>query len=120
MKLGKGDYVVGANVVKKDEKDPKLFVISENGYGKQTNLKEYKIQKRAGSGIKTMQVTKKTGNLIISKVMTENENEIIAISKNGQVIRIDVKEIPSLGRQTQGVRMMKLRVGDLIASLTCL
>ncbi len=120
MKLKKGDFVVGANVVKKGEKDPTLFVISENGYGKQTALKEYKVQKRAGSGIKTMQVTSKTGDLIISKVLTENEQEIIAISKNGQVIRVDVKELPSLGRQTQGVRIMKLRAGDSIASLTCL
>ena len=67
MKLKKGDYVVGANIVRKDETGAKLFVISENGYGKQTPLKEYKIQKRAGSGIKTMKVTSKTGNLIVSR-----------------------------------------------------
>lgn len=120
MKLSKDDFVVGANIIKKDYEKPHFFVMSGNGYGKKTNLEEYKIQKRSGSGIKTMKVTDKTGKLIVSKVLTENQHEIVAISQNGQVIRVDVNEIPSLGRQTQGVRIMKLREGDKIASLTCL
>ncbi|AKM84272.1 TPA: DNA gyrase subunit A [Candidatus Campbellbacteria bacterium] len=120
MKLGKGDFVVGGNIIKKDYVNPDFFVMSGNGYGKKTSLKEYKIQKRGGSGIKTMKITDKTGNLITSKVLTEKQQEIVAISKNAQVIRVDVSEIPSLGRQTQGVRIMKMREGDKIASLTCL
>ncbi|MDO8590400.1 MAG: DNA gyrase C-terminal beta-propeller domain-containing protein [bacterium] len=93
----------------------------ENGYGKKTNLKEYKTQKRGGSGIKTAKITSKTGILIASKVIDETETEeVIAISKKSQVIRVDIKEIPVIGRQTQGVRIMKLREGDAIASLTCL
>ncbi|MDD2935507.1 MAG: DNA gyrase subunit A [Candidatus Pacebacteria bacterium] len=120
MKLGKGDFVVGGNIIKKDYVNPDFFVMSGNGYGKKTSLKEYKIQKRGGSGIKTMKITDKTGNLITSKVLTEKQQEIVAISKNAQVIRVDVSEIPSLGRQTQGVRIMKMRENDKIASLTCL
>ena len=95
------------------------MVLSANGYGKRTDLKEYKVQKRGGSGIKTAKVTSKTGNIIAGRVVTEESQEIIAISKNSQVIRSELKEIPSLGRQTQGVRIMKLRSGDSIASLVC-
>jgi DNA gyrase subunit A len=120
MKLGKGDVVIGSSIIKKDDKDPSFFVMSENGFGKQTSLKEYKTQNRGGSGIKTMKTTDKTGKLVASKVLTEREQEIVAISKHGQVIRVGVGEIPSLGRQTQGVRIMKLRAGDKIASITCL
>jgi DNA gyrase subunit A len=119
MKLGKGDFIVGADVVKKGAKDAALLIIMEKGYGKKTKLSEYKTQKRGGSGIKTAKVTPKTGVLIASKVVTPEEtDEIVAVSKKSQVIRIDVAEIPEIGRQTQGVRIMKLRDGDGIASLT--
>jgi DNA gyrase subunit A len=121
MRLRKGDFIVGADVVKKSQKNAALLVIMENGYGKKTKLSEYKVQKRAGSGIKTAKVTKKTGNLIASKIVVADEtDEIVAISKKSQVIRVSVGEIPEIGRQTQGVRIMKLREGDSIASLTCL
>jgi len=120
IRLGKGDSVVGADVIKKDSKTPGFLVISQNGYGKKTDLKEYKTQNRGGSGIKTMKVTPKTGDIIASKVITEEDQEVVAISKKSQVIRVDSKEIPSLGRQTQGVRIMKLREGDSLVSLICL
>jgi DNA gyrase subunit A len=120
IKLDKGDYVIGADIVKKDMKNPELLVISSNGYGKKTPLDEYKVQGRGGSGVITMKVTDKTGKIISSKVVTEEDDEIAAISKKSQVIRLGVKEIPSLGRQTQGVRIMKLREGDSIASITCM
>ncbi|MBX4198288.1 DNA gyrase subunit A [Candidatus Parcubacteria bacterium] len=120
MNIDKGDFVIGADVVKKEYKNPELLVVMANGYGKKTNLKEYKVQKRAGSGIKTAQVTSKTGNVIASKVVFQDETELVAMSKKSQVIRVDAKEIPSLGRQTQGVRIMKLRDGDAIASAVCL
>jgi len=119
MKLGKGDYIVGADVVSKGDDQSTFLVMTENGYGKMTALENYKTQKRGGSGIKTVKVTPKTGNLIVAQVVGDEE-EIVAISKNGQVIRTKLSEIPSLGRQTQGVRIMKLRGGDTIASLTCL
>jgi DNA gyrase subunit A len=120
MKLAKEDSVVGAQVVKKDSTGAKLLVISENGYGKKTDINEYKIQNRGGSGIKTGKVTEKTGNIISSAIVTGDIEEVVAISKKGQVIRTGIDEIAELGRQTQGVRIMKLRDGDSLASLICL
>ncbi|KND47771.1 MAG: DNA gyrase, A subunit [Parcubacteria bacterium C7867-006] len=120
IKLGKGDVVISAETVPNSMNNGSLMVISANGYGKCTDIDEYKIQNRGGSGIKTANVTPKTGNLISAKVFAEGEGEIVAISKKSQVIRVDAKEIPVLGRQTQGVRIMKLRDGDSIASLICL
>ncbi|KKT95856.1 MAG: gyrase subunit A protein [Parcubacteria group bacterium GW2011_GWA2_45_15] len=120
IKIGKGDMVVGAHVIKPDSKSGHLLVISANGYGKRTNLSEYKIQGRGGSGVLTSKVTSKTGPVIASQVVTDQENEVIAISKKSQVVRVGLKEIPALGRQTQGVRIMKLHEGDSIASLICL
>jgi DNA gyrase subunit A len=120
MKLGKGDSVISAEIVLKEMNSPTLMIISSNGYGKRSDVDEYKIQNRGGSGIKTAKVTSKTGNLIGAKVFESDESEIVAMSKKSQVIRVKASEIPVLGRQTQGVRVMKLREGDSIASLICL
>ncbi len=120
MKLGKGDLIVGFDIVKKETKDKaSLLVMSANGLGKKTALKEYKVQKRGGSGIKTAKVTPKTGELIMAKVITDEE-ELIAMSQKGQVIRTALESVSNLGRQTQGVSIMKLRAGDKVASITCL
>jgi len=120
MKLGKADEVIGVDVIKKDfAKDGAFLTMSANGFGKKTSLKEYKVQKRGGSGIKTAKVTPKTGKLIVAKVLSDGEEELIAMSKKGQVIRTALKDISSLGRQTQGVTIMRLRAGDGIASLAC-
>ena len=120
IKLSKGDEVISAETVPNELNNANLMVISANGYGKCTDIDEYKIQNRGGSGIKTANVTAKTGQLISAKIFAEGSGEIVAISKKSQVIRVDAKEIPILGRQTQGVRVMKLRDGDRIASLICL
>ncbi len=122
VKLGSGDIIVGADVARKgtSEKEVTLLVVSENGYGKQTALGGYKVQKRGGSGIKCASVTDKTGTIMASRIIDENISELVVISKKGQVIRTDVSEIPTLGRSTQGVRIMKLRAGDSIAALICL
>ncbi len=119
MKLGKGDEVISVDVVKKEGKEGTFLTMSANGFGKKTALKEYKVQKRGGSGIKTAKVTPKTGKLIVAKVLSGEEEELIAMSKKGQVIRTALKDISVLGRQTQGVTIMRLRPGDNIASLTC-
>ena len=119
IKLGKGDEVISADIVPKEARNPTLFVMGSNGYGKKTKLGEYKTQNRGGSGILTMNVTAKTGPLMAAKVVTDDNEEIVAMSKKSQVIRIDIKEIPTLGRSTQGVRVMKLRDGDSLASLIC-
>jgi len=113
------DFVIGADVVHKDTTVKTLLVFSEQGYGKQTDLKEYKVQKRGGSGIKTAKVTSKIGKLISACVITDKLEEIVTISKKSQVVRVDLKEVPKLGRQTQGVKIMKLRAGDSIASTVC-
>jgi len=114
------DAVISADVVSKEAKNPALFVMGANGYGKKTDLSEYKVQGRGGSGILTMNVTPKTGTLMAAKVVTDDDEEIVAMSKKSQVIRVDIKEIPALSRATQGVRVMKLREGDSLASLICL
>lgn len=119
VKLGKGDTVISAHVIKKGSQNGHLLTISANGYGKRTELEEYKVQGRGGSGILTSKVTAKTGPVITAQIVTEAEEEVIAISKKSQVVRVDLKEIPVLGRQTQGVRIMKLREGDSLASLIC-
>ncbi len=120
MKLKKGDILIGGGIVKNGSTSGEILVVGENGYGKKTSLKEYKVQKRGGSGIKTAKVTGKNGKLIAAHVVTEEKSEIVAISKKSQVIRTDLKDIPSLGRQTQGVRIMRLREGDHLASIVCL
>ncbi len=116
IRLNAKDFIIGAGIVGRNSNTAETLVVSENGYGKKTEMKEYKVQKRGGSGIKTAKITSKTGALMSAKVVTDEE-EIVAISKKGQVIRTDIQTIPSLGRQTQGVRIMKLREGDSIASL---
>ena len=124
IKLNKGDVVIGAEVVHSEYKNPELLVLSAAGYGKKTALKEYKVQNRGGSGIKTAKVTSKTGNLIAMAIVDSaegiEEGEVVAVSQKGQVIRTGIEEIPSLSRQTQGVRVMKLRAGDEVASMVCL
>ncbi|MDQ1282002.1 MAG: gyrase subunit, partial [Patescibacteria group bacterium] len=121
MKLDKGDHIASCDVIKKESaKIAKLLVATENGYGKMTKLDEYKTQGRGGSGIKTVQVTAKTGKLIVAKVIVDESAEMLAISKNSQVIKTEINTIPTLGRATQGVRIMKLRDGDSVASLAIL
>jgi DNA gyrase subunit A len=121
MKLDKGDHIASCDVIKKESaKIAKLLVATENGYGKMTKLDEYKTQGRGGSGIKTVQVTAKTGKLIVAKVIVDESAEMLAISKNSQVIKTEINTIPTLGRATQGVRIMKLREGDSVASLAIL
>jgi DNA gyrase subunit A len=120
MKLGKGDYIVSADVFKKDEKKTEILIVTQQGYGKATPTKEYKVQKRGGSGIKTAKVTSKTGEIVCGIVLREDERtdgELVIMSQKGQVIKLPLKDVPTLGRQTQGVRVMKMREGDAIASV---
>ncbi len=120
MKLSKGDHIVSADVIRKDMKDCEILVVMEHGYGKTTPAKEYKVQNRSGSGIKTAKITTKTGEIVgATIIMSEDraEGELIVMSKKGQVIKLPLKDVPSLGRDTQGVRVMKMREGDSIASI---
>jgi DNA gyrase subunit A len=120
MKLKKDDHIVSADVLKKGDADREILVVMENGYGKTTPAKEYKVQNRGGSGIKTAKVTSKTGKVIGAAVLSQEdktEGELVVMSKKGQVIKLPLKDVPSLGRDTQGVKVMKLRSGDSIASI---
>lgn len=119
--LAKYDVVIGCGSISKDAaKDATLLVMSSHGYGKRSEVNEYKIQKRGGSGIMTANVTEKTGPLVGAMITTPEDSELIAISAKSQVIRTDLDSISILGRATQGVRIMKLREGDSLASLTLL
>ena len=126
IRLRKGDEVIGMEVIQKEKASQKtktkeyLLVITEQGYGKKTELKEYRLQSRGGSGIKAGKITNKTGDIVGIKVLTGREEDLVVISKRGQVIRIKISQIPRLSRATQGVRIMRLEEGDSIASFDCL
>jgi len=117
IRLKSDDALIAMETIKtgKQEKKQYLFVITENGYGKMTSIKQYRLQKRGGSGIKTAKITKRTGFLAEGRILTGQE-DLIVISKKGQVIRVLTKQIPILSRTTQGVRIMKLAQDDKVAS----
>ena len=120
MKISANDQIVSADVLKKDSIDREILVVTENGFGKTTPAKDYKIQKRGGSGIKTVKVTAKTGPVVRGLIITgeeREEGELVIMSKKGQVIKLPLKQVPVLKRDTQGVKVMKMRAGDSIASV---
>ncbi len=125
MKLKSDDIVVGMDVISPELVKKKMFellVISEHGLGKKTEIDEYKVQGRGGSGIKTMEVTEKTGPIIEARVINNTEDQdIMLISTKGQVVRTPLRTIPTLGRATQGVRVMRFKeANDKVASITLL
>ncbi|MBU2595488.1 DNA gyrase subunit A [Patescibacteria group bacterium] len=102
-------------------KNSDLFITTENGYGKRTSLSLYKVQGRGGSGIKTAKVTDKTGKIVSTKIIQRTaQGDLMIISKKGQTIRIPVSGASRLGRDTQGVRLMRLNAGDQVASVSYL
>lgn len=118
IKLRTSDEVIGSDVAKKD-KTYGLLVVSENGLGKQTLFSQYTLQHRGGVGIKTMQITDKTGKIIGAKLVERGiDSDLIITSKEGQIIRLPFKSIPTLGRSTQGVRVMRMKSGDMAASFS--
>lgn len=123
IKLDNGDEVVSADVVKKDDlKGMELLILSQNGLGKRSDLKSYKVQKRGGSGIKTMKVTPKTGKLVGAMItsMGNIEDDLILTSEKGTIIRVPFKSVPLLSRVTQGVRVMRPQAGDQVSAFTIL
>ncbi|PLX28425.1 DNA gyrase subunit A, partial [Candidatus Parcubacteria bacterium] len=125
IKLKSTDEVVGMNVIDTGlvkNKVLELLVVSENGLGKRTKINEYKVQGRGGSGIKTMAVTQKTGKIMASRVVNNTEEkDLMIISVKGQVIRTGVKSVSTLGRATQGVRIMRFKQdGDTVAGIALL
>lgn len=115
IRLRAGDEVIGMDVV---EENSNIFVISESGYGKRTKVDQFTAHARGGVGIRSAVVNSKTGKLIGVKSLTEGSDlEVIIISAQGQTIRLGMKDIPALGRATQGVRIMRLNDGDRVVSL---
>ena len=108
--------VVGMIAIEPDSKQD-VLVLSENGYGKRTDLEEYRITNRGGKGVKTINITEKTGNLIALQAVTD-DNDLMIINRSGLTIRTSVAQISRSGRATQGVRVINLREGDAIASVT--
>jgi DNA gyrase subunit A len=114
VRLKSGDVVVGMDIVRESSS---IFVISEKGYGKRTKIAQFSPHKRGGVGIRSAVVNTKTGNLISVKSLTDETPEVIIISTAGQTIRLGLKDIPQLGRTTQGVRIMRLADSDSVASI---
>jgi DNA gyrase subunit A len=113
IRLRKGDSVIGMGVVRQNAD---LLVATRNGYGKRTSLTEYRAQTRGGLGIKTMNVTKRNGPIVGMRIVDEDD-DLLIITTAGQIIRQLVKNIRSIGRSTQGVRLIRLDKGDNVAKI---
>ena len=117
IRLRPGDKVVGVDVVDPSNDKAKLLIMGERGYGKITKASNFPVHKRGGIGIKAAVVTAKTGNIMTVRSLDDDTKEIIVISAGGQTIRLAISSISVLGRATQGVRIMSLGAGDLVASV---
>lgn len=113
IELDEGDFVIGMEVV---TENTTLLVVTENGFGKRTELEEYKVQTRGGKGVLTYRITEKTGKSIGMMLVSE-EDDIILISSDGSIIRMKVNEISILGRATQGVTLMRMSEGNNVVSM---
>lgn len=118
VNLSENDKVIGMVCVNKnEEKETTILVVSEKGYGKRSSLEDYRITKRGAKGIKTMNITEKTGNLVCIRGVKDDQ-DIMIITKMAMTIRVAVSDIRVLSRATQGVKLINLRAGDEIASVT--
>jgi DNA gyrase subunit A len=111
---GDNDEVVG--MISIDNPETTVLVVSEKGYGKRTDIDDYRVTNRGGKGVKTLSITEKTGNLVAIKGVTDNE-DLMIINKSGVIIRIAISELRTMGRATQGVRLITLKGNDEIASV---
>lgn len=118
INLKKGDEVIGIDIVSKKDVQKEILIITRNGFGKKTKLSNFRLQRRGGSGLKAAKITNKNGHIVSTKIL-EDEESLILISKKGQVIRINLKDVPMQGRVTQGVRLMRLDKDDEVVSAIC-
>ncbi len=121
MRIKKDDELISMDIIRKeaDIKNLEVLVVTENGLGKKSKIADYKIQRRAGSGVKTLKVTPKTGKIVAMYILDPTiEHDLVVISKMGQTIRTPLNSVSTLGRATQGVRVMRLDAGDKVASAT--
>ncbi len=112
MDLEESDYLIGAEMV---DKEGLILSIAENGFGKRTPLEDYRLTHRGGKGVINMKVTKKTGN-VIAILSVKEDSELIIVSQNGKIIRIESSEIRQVGRSSQGVKLVTLDEGDKVAA----
>lgn len=123
MRLKNGDFIAGLDIIKKENNSDinklELLVVTQNGFAKRTPLAQYKLQGRGGSGIKTAKISNKTGQIVAAQLIIDEE-EILALSVKGQVIRTKIADIRRAGRATAGVKIMRLSDGDKIAGIVCL
>jgi DNA gyrase/topoisomerase IV subunit A/intein/homing endonuclease len=120
VSLRKGDDVADATIIgKEDAVKAYLLLLTENGYGKRIKIKSYRPQKRGGVGVKTVKNIEKVGKIMSLRTILE-EKDLIAISRKGKVIRVELKNVSEQSRVTQGVRLMKLDKGDSLASIICI
>ncbi len=119
VRLKPSSKVISMDVVSNLGGKNYILTVTENGFGKLSDLKFYKVQRRGGSGIKTAVVNSKTGIVVGSQIIKEEQSDkdLIIVSRKGQVIRIALSAVAKLGRATQGVRIMRLSSGDRIASI---
>ncbi|MGC9610740.1 MAG: DNA gyrase subunit A [Minisyncoccia bacterium] len=124
INIRKGDSVSGMDIVKKSDSEKgnnsRMIAVMANGFAKQTALKEYKIQRRGGSGIKTAKITEKTGPVIGTHIVNDEVEEVLAFSVKGQAIKTPLKDVRILSRATQGVKIMNLEKGDKLVGIVCL
>ena len=119
IRLDEGDEVIGMESVIAGGKGATLLAITENGFGKRTELDEYRVQIRGGKGVITYKITPKTGKLVGARIATE-EDDVMLITDTGTIIRLNVKDISVLGRSTQGVTLMRTNDGGKVVSIETL
>jgi len=118
IKLKSGDEVISMGIA--TDENSEVFTILENGYGKKTKISNFTLQKRGGIGIRASKVTQKTGHVVEALVNVKDDGDMVIISKQGQIIRMPIKSVKRLGRDTQGVTLMRLNSGDKVSSMTIL
>ena len=116
IRLGKDDEVICADIA---PSEGELLVVTENGLGKKSKISDWPMQKRSGSGVKAADVTARTGKVMAARVLSKEDQDVIITSKGGQVIKLPLKDIPLLTRQTQGVILIRLaKKDDSVAAVT--
>ena len=116
IRLDEDDTVIGMESIISDNKGVTLLAITENGFGKRTELDEYRVQNRGGRGVITYKITPKTGNIVGIR-MAKEDDDVMLITNSGTIIRINVKDVSILGRATQGVTLMRTNENEKVVSI---
>ncbi len=113
IRLGQEDQTIGLAIINKENKDSQVLIFTNKGFGKRTKVSQFKIQKRGGKGIKAIKLTSKNGLVVYFNILKKDNESFLGLSQNGLIIKIDISSIPILGRNTQGVKIMKIKKDDL-------